>query len=488
MNDGSNDGAEGTSVTRRAVLAAGGSLGVAGVAGCIDGITGMIGDEAAKRAVTTTAAMPAAAYGGDSLPEGGIAESDRRDTYVPLSVSAEARGVSGTVALDGFAVTSTLRANNHNTTRSNRYTTKSDRGGAGDFADLYEYLAGDAVIGERFVATVPDARLRRGDDSLAAEMTPARILQYLTRDPGTEVTDEEGRTFRWPDAPRLSAALTIPDDSGGQRDEYDATAQLLALGYEGDVNNATSLLRRSALDSDDVGDAIPSADEWVHVADASARGSGGGPPEEWSRERSSGEASVSPMIVRSIWAQPQDCPRKMPALLYLRRIRHDEQLLFVGGWVVDDNALYHDAVTVLTASGVPSVLGVEVQDSAEAMRTSARKRLAGARTVLGSVTYDGVLGSGALAFLPETHRRGGGRRIFVERVAGSLEARNPQTGKEIKIALRDGDATDEEAVKSLLVPVDSPVIHLRMASGGCECPEPCCCCKILPAANNIPSR
>lgn len=481
----------GGGLTRRTVLAAGGALGVAGLAGCVEELTGMIGDEAAKRAVTTRSAAPAATWGGDGLPDGGIAESDRRDQYVPLSVSGDVEGVSGTVELDGWGVTSTLRANNHNTTRSNRITPSLGPGGGGDIdgdglEDLLDYLDGEAIIGERFAAVVPDARLRQGDASLAAEMTPDRVLEYLLRDPGTEATDSEGRTFRWPDAPRLSAAITLPAGGGSQSDEYDPTAQLLALGYKGDVNNATGILRRSSIDPDDDDDGILSDDEWVYVADANARGSGGGPLREWGEERSAGEADVSPLIVRSIWAQPPDCPRAMPALLYVRRVRHDEQLLFVGGWVIDDHALYHDAVTVLTAEGLPQVVGVDVrQDNPDAMRRQAREGIEGERARLGSVCYDGVLGEGAMPFLPETHRSGGGARIFYDSVRAAVGRRNPQTGKEIQIAAKSSvDVPDEEAVKSLLVPVDPPIVHLR-ASEQCPCKD---CCKILPAAPNIPSR
>ena len=475
-------------VSRRSVLAASGALGVAGLAGCLDEITGAVGDEAARQAVTTTAAAPAAAYGGDSVPEGGIAATDLEDTYVPLSVTAEAEGVSGSVELEGWGVTSTLRVNNHNTTRSNR--TELRAGGPGGDADadglddLFEYLGGEAVIGERFAASMPDARLRQGSASLDENIRPVRIMKYLARAPGTEVTDEDGQTFRWPDAPRLAADITLPEASGGQSDDYEPSAQLLALGYKGKVNNATGVLQRGSLDPDDDGDGIPS--DWVYVADASARSVEGGAPTEWGQEQSAGEARVSPLIVSSVWAQPPDCPRPMPALLYMRRIRHDEQLLFVGGWVVDDHALYHDAVTVLTTEGLPQVVGVDVQqDNPDGMRRRARDGIDGKRARLGSVCYDGVLGEDATQFLPETHRSGGGGRIFLDRVAESVGRRNPQTGKEIQIAARNSDVPDDEAVKSLLVSVDPPIVHLRAKDDDCPCED---CCKILPAVNNISSR
>lgn len=489
MNERISGAADRSRVTRRSVLAASGALGVAGLAGCVEDLRGMVGKEAARQAVTTTAAMPAAFYGGDTLPEGGLVESDRADAYVPLSVSGERAGGSGSVELDGFAVTSTLRANNHNTTRSNRYQPSrndpdADADGIGTLDDLYDYLGGDATIGERFVVAVPDARLKAGDGALAEELTPGRLLEYLTRDGETTVADAKGRIFTWDDAPRLSAAISVPD--AGEL-EYDPSEQLLALGYEGDVNNATVLLRRPSLDSDSDSDGVADGEEWVYVSDGEASRAGRLDFRRWGKERASGEAAVTPTVVGSVFARPPDCPRPIPALLYLRRIRHDEQYLFVGGWVVDDHALYHDAVTMLVAEALPQVVGVAVQDTADAMRASARNRLTGDRALLGSVSYDGVLNEEALAFLPETHRSDGGSRALIERIEVAVDRRDSQTGEETGIALRDGDVPDEDAVKALLVPIDTPVLHVRTSSG-CECPEPCCCCKILPAANNIPSR
>lgn len=286
-------------VSRRAVLATGGALGVAGLAGCTDTIEGLVGD-AAGVAVTNSYATPAAFYGGESRPEGSRVESDHAVEYVPITVSGEFEGLDSSVDLSAYATTSKVRAQSHNSSRSNRTSgigsdpdadgesladvlelerklstqvatardsiskrsartgrmelgdvddtigtiraelerctsevcatvrenadarktatrtaidavdaggweqaeesiarverivegdierletaldPDADADGLDDGSELAAYLDGEATIGERFVLTVPDARLGEDGEGLLDELTPERLLEYLT--------------------------------------------------------------------------------------------------------------------------------------------------------------------------------------------------------------------------------------------------------------------------------------------------------------------
>ena len=102
--------------------------------------------------------------------------------------------------------------------------------------------------------------------------------------------------------------------------------------------------------------ATPEADRTVPMVRASGQPGGGDEccfdyNDSWGGETTSGEATVSGVFVVPVTATPPDSPRPMPALFHVRRIRHDDQLLFVGGWQIDDGALYENSATLLTAAG-----------------------------------------------------------------------------------------------------------------------------------------
>ena len=107
-------------VSRRTLLAAGGVLVTGALAGCsaLDGVV----DRAASEAIGTTAASPAGMYTGVSeLPGAGAERSLYRTVRtdvrnVPPTVTAAGRRIE----LDGWATTSRLDAQNHNSSRSNR--------------------------------------------------------------------------------------------------------------------------------------------------------------------------------------------------------------------------------------------------------------------------------------------------------------------------------------------------------------------------------
>lgn len=356
---------------------------------------------------------------------------------------------------------------------------------------LYGYLDGEATIGERFVVTVPDARLKDADLALADELTPARLLTYVT---GEEIGPASGSTeqrFQWiDDPPRFSASVTVPDS-----ESYDPGRQLVALGYclnsKGEDFNSTLQIDHAAggltggggtSDEDDgflVSVGLTTRFGWRELA-------------EWGTERDAGEAAVTQTVVGSVLAQPEGCPQPIPALFYCRRIRHAEQYVYAGGWIVDDSALYHDAVTLLVAEEVPEVVHVEHSSESDAMRRTITTGLNRERGQLGSLVYDGELGERALRFLPAPHREEEGRNILVDKASASVRSRNPKTGNEIQIPL-DGGAVgpDADPLQVTICPLDNPIAHIRTPAGCANCrSNPDCDCKtnLVPAVNNISSR
>jgi hypothetical protein len=86
----------------------------------------------------------------------------------------------------------------------------------------------------------------------------------------------------------------------------------------------------------------------------------------WSGGASNGGGKATPEIfetlVAQVLVQPPGCPRPLPALFYVGRGGSDDQLVYTGGWVIDDAALYEESATVLSVAGPTRVVGVERSD------------------------------------------------------------------------------------------------------------------------------
>ena len=460
-------------VTRRAVLAAGGAVALGGLAGCsaLDGLV----DSASEAAIENRSASPAGFYAGEASGDAATFRSGPVDVrFVPPSLRAEDRRID----IDGWSTTTTTKAQDYNSSRSNKPSTiwvpdphdaDSDADGIDDLLDLLDIerailvyadaaiaaideessdeatatldafinattkvlekgdrcssetcntvtenadarkgLAEDAsdaveagewgsarrsmqqarrivqgdieridddldsdgdgtpdvyrfdnleirgrsaTIGEHFVVSLPDARVRGGGPALADELTPKRVLEYFTGE-----RDAEGcaQTNRAVSVHRdlacrdlLTSTLDLQDgfdlDQPSDIDKNDIRRGVAVFGTEGGVV---------------VTGATPAAEATVPMARVSSRCCIDKTTpviiqdlESWGEETDSGEAAVSDVFVVPVAATPPDSPRPMPALFHMRRIRHDDQLLFVGGWQIDDGALYENSATLLTAAG-----------------------------------------------------------------------------------------------------------------------------------------
>jgi hypothetical protein len=63
-----------------------------------------------------------------------------------------------------------------------------------------------------------------------------------------------------------------------------------------------------------------------------------------------------------VTVQPPGCPHPFPALFYVSRGESNGQLIYSGGWVIDDASLYEDSATVLTVGAVTPVFGIDLDD------------------------------------------------------------------------------------------------------------------------------
>jgi hypothetical protein len=102
----------------------------------------------------------------------------------------------------------------------------------------------------------------------------------------------------------------------------------------------------------------------------------------------------------------------MPGLLYVRRCRHDGQCLYVGGWVVDDGALYENALTLLVAGGPTEVVRVTGGDlDGDGYGDLVERRLSRDRSEYGAVLFSGPHDPDA-PFMPEALRTASGKKGY----------------------------------------------------------------------------
>lgn len=309
---------------------------------------------------------------------------------------------------------------------------------------LYEYLDGEPTIGEHFAVSLPDTRVRGGGPALADELTPERVLDYVTGERNAESCGEDDRTVA------VHRDLACRDLLSATLEEQEQRS-VAAFGTSGGVV---------------VTGASPAAD----VAGPMARVSGECCEEStccfdyntWGEDLPSGDAAVSPTFVVPVAATPPDCPSPMPALLFVRRIRHDDQLLYVGGWLVDDGALYEDAATLLVADGPPVVAGVtrsDIADGGVELENGNDRvvRKKPGRTKYGNITLNTPYDSDA-EYLP-----GGAYQAC--RGDGELYCWGVQSRETLAGGGGDCDDTDTGVHPSAVVAaLDAPMLHLVEAA------------------------
>ncbi|WP_424015893.1 hypothetical protein ACOZ35_08235 [Halorubrum xinjiangense] len=227
-------------------------------------------------------------------------------------------------------------------------------------AALGEYLSGSPTIGERFTVCLPDAEVPGGNGSLAREVTPRRFIDYIT---GRAAADGDGgKVYAWG-----ARAETASGNGGGDCDDRDTrirpddvcTPRHLRSAVSGPHHTGGGL--RSA--RTDVGVTVvndpPRAEAGTSILVCPVDGEAFEPSDltEWGPE--SGASSETPTIVCQVMVRPPECPVPIRALLYVKRCRSAEQLVYTGGWVLDAAGLYEGSVTALTVAGETQVVDIE---------------------------------------------------------------------------------------------------------------------------------
>jgi hypothetical protein len=231
--------------------------------------------------------------------------------------------------------------------------------------ELVEYLSGSPMVGERFAVCLPDAEVPGGDESLAGEVTLRRFIDYVTGR-----ADENGKLYAWGSG-RTVAGDDDDDDECSESVESGSNEILcksnhLEANLTGPFDTGGGLVSLSDGNGGPVTVTVVNSPPTVSKADT-------GPPvlvcpvdgeayepsdlSEWGSE--SGSSSETPTIICQVMVQPPECPVPIRALLYVKRCRSDDQLVYTGGWVLDTAGLYEESVTALTVAGETQVVGIE---------------------------------------------------------------------------------------------------------------------------------
>ena len=479
-----------TGTTRRRFLAAGAGAALGGMAGCLGQVAGRMTDTSASPA----AMIPAMLTGGgvEQLQSGFRSPGSRvfdvtdlRAQSVPASIKSS--GVlSASLELDGWSVDAIQPANDYNSVRSNKRRsavgitpddTDEDDDGFDELREaLYAYLESEGVAGETVAVSLPDANIPRGP-AIADEITPGRILQYMTSD--QLCVERDGELYCWGNNSFESAS---DDDSDVLAWSWGANrADLLVPEHSGRsvvaISRGSSVVVTVQNDPPEAGRGSGSGMVSIQSVGRGTDDQGGFVPDYqydstasygWGEESESGGVTATPVIVAPALALPEGAPMPIPAVAYVRRCKHEGEYIYTGGWVIDDGVLYEDSCTLLTLQGPNEVVSFTPENvaSTDAQQALAQRvRRATRHRRRGASLHRGNVDEGLLDALPEEFREGEGRRELVSLVEETLQqknsGRNPQTGKEIRIPLRDGAASnDHDVMSGVAVALDCPLVHL----------------------------
>jgi hypothetical protein len=252
------------------------------------------------------------------------------------------------------------------------------------FIDIIRYMRGEPTIGERFTVCLPDAKLPGDRGSLAEELTPERVLAYFApsrgpdglRAPFHDRYGTGGIEYDDEGCVRLDGPISLHEDIACQSilsaelDTY-RTGDRAIVGYSTEGGAVVSSAPASAdtdgkcvfVAADGTLREAASRNDGSVVCWGQNRSAGNGDVLCWGQNRSAGDASVSPTLVCPVAVTPEDCPCPLPGLFYVRRCIHDEQIIFAGGWILDEGALYERSATLLFDEGPTEVASLTSEDA-----------------------------------------------------------------------------------------------------------------------------
>lgn len=397
-------------MNRREMLGFGAGVTLMGLGGCVQSVA---------NATTRTGSGPALTY----IPNGAgnepvsydylIPTSDATGvTKAPLTVAGSLAGVSGSVDVDGWLTTCQFQSTEFHSARTidpdiSRAAQDDDADGDGyPPGEAVAFLEGDAVIGERFLLSLPDAN-PPGSSSPTATFSPSQLLDAVTDDTDGDGAGTAGVTVKFKPGANLAenvklTGVSTPVRNVAVHEETDKASPKIYSGLDSE--------------SGERGQGLP--DEW---------------PEAYSIKGGTVSNSILAGATVSVEGE-DDSTVELPALLHMKRIKHGDDYLFDGGWMLDAGQLYSDAATVLVAGGPNQLVGLSSDELAEAEDAQLRDLLPSDRSRLGGRVYTGPATADMQPFLPDGLRDGVGLGRFASVSKRSArKGRNPQTGKEIKI-------------------------------------------------------
>ena len=446
-------------ISRRRLLAVGGAVAVGSLAGCLNRVASV---------VTNTEASPAAVFAGTDWNDD--------DTEVTFTFEDELLGephvarltptLGERVELEGWVTSSAVMAQDYNSSRSNKQRSRaadedSDGDGIDDLTEeeadeLLAYLGGKPIVAERFTVCLPDAEVPGGNGSIREEVTPERLIAYLTGDnsvAGLSKADSKVRAVG-------GGGDCDDSDDGGFPGAVCGTTPHFVAEMTGPVATGGGLVAERTVDGHVVVANTPStAGEGPSMMvcpvegepfvpegfDAWGKRAGGGPPATMEAQGRLSSATVVQVMV-----QPPDCPEPFPALLYVSRGLSDGQLVYSGGWIIDDAALYGDSMTVLSMAGETQVAGIECcfdyNSDRERFGEVVRRSVSGERALRGARVDSGTLGE------------------LVDRGVLSIDTHDivdviTSRGGETRSNGNDGES-GEDYRSVTHVALDAPVLHL----------------------------
>ena len=238
----------------------------------------------------------------------------------------------------------------------------------GEQAELYRYLEQKPVVAERFSVCLPDAEVPGGNGSIEDAVTPERLFSYLTGQ-----SDGEGKVYSWGSN---SAGLSGPDESGDCDDDDSTVSPGAVCGetphFVAEMTGPIATGGGLVAERDDghvvvtVKNTPPSAGG-ASVLVCPVEGEPFEPDglDAWAKKMDdvpveiTQQGRVFDLTVAQVMVQPPGCPESVPALMYVGRGLSDGQLIYSGGWIIDDAALYENSTTVLSMAGAAQVVSIE---------------------------------------------------------------------------------------------------------------------------------
>jgi len=247
------------------------------------------------------------------------------------------------------------------------------RPGRPRFSDISAYMRAEPTIGERFTVCLPDAKLPGDRGSLAEELTPGRVLSYFAAS-----YEEDDRHTPFHDRYDTGCCFDYSNDGCLRADGPVSLHRNLACqtilsakldtyrtenrGITGDSTEDGAVVSGAPTSADTDGKCVFVAGDGT-LREPTSLDSWGSPVVLDSDSDDDGLLeSVSTTLVCPVAVTPEDCPCPLPGLFYVRRIVHDDQIIFAGGWMLDEGALYEDSATLLFDGGATEVASVTKAD------------------------------------------------------------------------------------------------------------------------------